>query len=190
MNKSSKKHDGSENLRADALSLHLWRYAVKAENEHAEAVLCSSGLFAVVSTFGNYSYAWRDLPDGDIRGFLTTARADYIAGKLGDGRIEYNAARTLARVKEAISIADAAEELARIEVAHNNLSSPEEFHCWAKDQVVLDDTSELAVYWWPRDLVRFYEVLLPPLREAIRADLDAAKDGAKLESTHSKGGAQ
>lgn len=50
-----------------------------------QIVLTSDGLFASVTDYGNFSYAWRHYGEGDFRKFLITVNVDYFGGKMYQG---------------------------------------------------------------------------------------------------------
>lgn len=46
-----------------------------------QVVLSSDGMFASVTHYGNFSYAWRYF-GGDFRGFMSTINVEYFANKM------------------------------------------------------------------------------------------------------------
>jgi hypothetical protein len=70
--------------------VEVWRYYLPSGNdaEWAEIVIVSTGMFAAVSDWGNYAFAWRSPGDEGIKAFLARDRGehwDYFTGKLSQG---------------------------------------------------------------------------------------------------------
>jgi len=72
------------------------------EAQHwAEVLLCSTGMFAAVSDFGDYAYAWRSFGRSDFREFVAGAveDPDYFIRKLSRGERDVDVQATRARIR-------------------------------------------------------------------------------------------
>lgn len=57
-------------------------YTLRDENGWlGQVVLTSDGMFAAVTDYGNYSYAWRSYGE-DFRDFIVSINVDYFEGKM------------------------------------------------------------------------------------------------------------
>lgn len=51
----------------------------------AQVVLTSDGMFAAVSDWGNFSYAWRSYGDRSFKEFIMSLNVDYFESKMSSG---------------------------------------------------------------------------------------------------------
>lgn len=165
-----------------------WRFYLP--NDHklggwAEILICSSGMLAAVSDYGNYAFAWRSVrykgPTGILR-FLFECDADYLIGKLAMGRTrEYRPDETLQAVKDAIMRVRHARYLKRDEARRewslltecNDLRDQDDIRSWY-EHTRLGDAHELPVYGPPSEVVAFVERVIPRLKELIRHEIIAS----------------
>lgn len=162
--------------------IRFWRYYLPGPGLHrafewAEIILTSGGMFATVSDYGNYAFAWRDTSHEDFRDFILQIHADYLCSKIAPRR-EYDGDATIANVKRRIlelrreSRIDAV--LARSEWDlldnHSNLDQREDFAFWSQETKLHDVTYvyEMACQSRDRQAEMFCERILPRLQQAIR----------------------
>lgn len=71
---------------AQKAPVEAWAYTLRADHGGwlAQVVLTSDGMFAAVSDWGNFSYAWRAFGD-NFREFLSRIHVDYFGGKMYNG---------------------------------------------------------------------------------------------------------
>jgi len=168
----------------------FWRYYLPGPPpqrwfEWAEVVLTSNGMFATVSDYGNYAFAWRDTGCEDFRDFIVQMHADYLCSKIVPRR-EYDGEATIANVKATIlelrreSRIDAA--LARSEWDlldnHSNLDQREDFAFWSQETKLHDVTDVYSLTCQSRDrqAEMFCERILPRLQQAIRDEKESDGD--------------
>jgi len=176
--------------------MQIHRYYLPSENGAgsgwAEILLTAGGMFAAVSDFGNYAYAWRHHGRDDVRKFFVREDAgnwDYFAHKLGGEHAEeYDPERTLKNVKRVIlerrrrqtySKDEAAKEWALL-VFHNDLEHAFDFSDWLRETRIEDAAAERRERVGPM-LERFCKETLQRLSRAIEAELAleaASKAGA------------
>ncbi len=165
----------------------LKRYVVRGgyeKREWAEVLITMEGFFAVVSSYGNWAYAWRDFGRGaDFRAFLMQLNDGYIIGKLNGKHPDvYDGKRTLESVKQHICEYRRQEsydkERARalweqLEL-YNDLEAEHDFNEWyGHADHGIDDAYEFACHEYPSDLRHFVKAMWPPFCEALKADLAA-----------------
>jgi hypothetical protein len=154
----------------------------------AEVALCSSGMFASVSDYGNYAYAWRSTGEKDFRAWIANLAEDpaYVMGKLNGGRKQvFNGAATCIKIKRHIIeqrrrgsyTKDEARDEWDLLGEHEDLYSEYNFSRWY-DDTKIGDAAEFAVYEYPGDLRAFCEKVMPRLATVIRAELAAEKEAA------------
>jgi hypothetical protein len=168
--------------------IRMWRYYlpnVKGEG-WAEIVLCSTGFFGAVSDYGNYAYCWPERYRGEpcMRRYILRVEADYVRAKIAP-RGEYDGAKTAREVRKhllslrrekVISREDARHEWDLVE-QNNDLSSREDFAFWWRD-TSLDCAGEFYEESPCVQVVAFCESVLPRLKAAIKAELDAEAKAA------------
>lgn len=167
-----------------------WRYYI-TKPEWAEVLLTSSGMFAVVSDYGNYAYPWRHHGERDFREFVAglAKDGDYVAGKFSR-RDVYQGRETLTAIKRHIIEArrigslDAGEvremwdELDEFEIDGDAFG----FSHWLRESdgaSKIGDAFEFAVYDYPGDVKAFCQRILPRLAEVLRAELEAERNAEK-----------
>ncbi len=177
---------------ADSKPIQVWRYHLSGgkDQEWAEIVLVSTGMFAAVSDWGDYAYAWRSTGKG-IREFFAGANCahwDYYARKLAHGARVWDGPATVKSVKRflgqqyrerAIDPAvcrDVLREVRNAEEFEHELS----FDDWVVGSVLSEtyeccDLAELAVHSFDQDVVQFCQRILPRLAAVIREEL--AREG-------------
>jgi hypothetical protein len=164
----------------------MWRYYLPNEG-WAEIMLCSTGMFAAVSDYGDYVHAWRSHGEKDFRIFVADLAKDpdYFMRKVGHGLREYDGAETLRSVKreilsrrrsQCLSAGQAREEWALLR-EYDDLGSPDAFSRWCEN-TRLEDAWEHYSKRFPSSLVTFGECVLPRLRAAILAEMAAERQVA------------
>ena len=150
----------------------------------AEIIICSSGMFAAVSDYGNWAFAWRHTGHKDFRTFLIECSKDphYVAGKLFMGRQqEYAGEETFRGIRhhlcEQVKHGSISKEFAKTEIAllMERRGDIEDdgvvgFSRWY-EETQLDDAYEWAVYRYPIDLMSFVKRTIPRLSEILKAEL-------------------
>jgi hypothetical protein len=170
-----------------------WRYYMPSTKDQAwaEVLLTSSGMFAVVSDYGNYAYPWRAHGERDFREFVAGLAKDgnYAAGKLSQ-RTAYQGDATLAAIKRHIcegrragwcNAAEAREMWSELD-AYDLDGYAEEFSRWLRESDgarKIADAFEFAVYDYPADVKAFCRLVLPRLAEVLRAELEAERSAEK-----------
>lgn len=168
----------------------LWRYFLDGGTgqEWAEIVLTSSGMFAAVSDWGDYAYAWRSTGCSDFREFMIRLELDpeYVLGKISRAD-EYQKAETLRAVKKAICEArrscaigrDATRQfLNELHEEYNDLHYSASFTLWLNNSDgarAIGDAWEMAVHDHPHDAQMFCRRILPRLAAVLRAELEAER---------------
>lgn len=174
----------------------MWRYYLRGADPHppfgwAEIVLVSTGMFAAVSDYGNYAFAWRAFGN-DIRVFLLGVEDDYFVSKIAPQR-EYDGDATCLNVKRAIcelrrerrgdfAISAARKEWDLLE-EHGDLDTREDFALWYNEtdlHEVVMDVHELCVYRRDPQAVAFADRVLPLLKEAIVAEIAAEREADRV----------
>lgn len=163
--------------------IKMWRYYLPNERPlegWAEVLLCSTGMFAVTSDYGDYAYAWRSHGTNDFRVFVANLAndTDYFMRKVGAGDKIYDGDATLKAVKRAIVEYRRSESWTKDEARrewdlldlHNGLESREDFALWY-DDTRIECAYELVEMSFKPSLVTFANRVLPRLREAIRAEM-------------------
>lgn len=169
----------------DPKDVRCWHYYIRGTYPHppfgwAEIVLVSTGMFAAVSDYGDYAYAWRPM-GSPIREFILTIDDHYLLCKIAPTR-EYDGPRTERAVKERIlelrRAGDISKRVAREEWdlldEHENLDQREHFALWYNETRLHDHTSdvhELACLSRNPQAVMFAQRILPLLKQAIRDEI-------------------
>ena len=162
----------------------VWRYelpSIKGQG-WGSFMLDSTGMFAAVTDYGNYSFRWGQHGKRDFRKFIADAGLSqgYMLSKLApSGGREYQGGETAENIKSAIIRRRwnryLTEEQAREEwelVESCDLEYKEGFHEWY-NQTTLADAHEYSVYDYALDEKAFAEELLPRLVEELRTELAA-----------------
>lgn len=187
---SASTSSGTNDEKREKSPILFWRYYLPGPQqrgfEWAEIVLTSNGMFATVSDYGNYAYAWRDTGCADFRDFIVQIHADYLCSKISPRR-EYDGEATIANVKREIldlrrrcSI-DAV--LARSEWDlldnHSKLDQREDFAFWSQETKLHDviDVYSLTCSSRDKQAEMFCERILPRLQQAIRDEKAQESDG-------------
>lgn len=165
--------------------VQTWRYYLPSGSgqEWAEIVLVSTGMFAAVSDWGNYAFAWRGFGDRDFREFVAglAKDGDYVAGKLSTQ--EYDGSETLKAIKQDILRARRARGINAdeawdmwCELEEYDVKGGEfEFHRWLRESEggrSNPDAFELGRRRYPHQARQFCQRILPRLAEALRAELE------------------
>lgn len=159
----------------------LWRYIVKPGPwGWGIFLLDSTGMFAVVSDYGNYAFKWTDWGKRDFRLFLIGLDKSYLCGKLAmDRSREYQGQRTLENIRDQIiqlrrdgsltkEQARKEWELAKMVDSHY----AEDFAEWLRETKLGSDSYELSVYDTPAQIRLFYDRVFTRLVEVIKEDLN------------------
>lgn len=171
-----------------------WRYYLPSTKDQpwAEVLLTSSGMFAVVSDYGNYAYPWRAHGDRDFREFVAglAKDGDYAAGKLSQ-RTAYRGDETLAAIRRHILQERRSGRLTAAEASEfwNEMDEydldryAEEFSRWLRESdgaSTFTDAFGFAVYDYPADVKAFCRLVLPRLADVLRAEIEAERNAEKL----------
>lgn len=174
----------------------IWQYRLTTTSGRwvADVILRADGFFATVSDWGNYAYWWTAFGERDFRDFIAGLNAGYVASKIGR-REEYKPERTYQNIRRRILTerreAGLTKESARKEwdllgrlaagewadkreKQRANHLGEHEFRTWY-DGTELYDASESACYGVPSDVEGFTSEVLPLLKDACRAELDAER---------------
>lgn len=137
------------------------------------------GQIAIISDFGNYSYAWGGIPKGtDFRQFLLDCDTSYLTRKFSSER-EYDPKATLKTVKENIlqrrrwEKTESGKTRAREEWEllrdYNNLDTEHDIREWAGATTL--DVIDVWCSKTPEQVVGFFEVTWPRIRKALELSL-------------------
>lgn len=163
-----------------------WRYTFPNDESRngggwAIVFLDSQGCFSGLSDYGNVAYRWPmagQVPGREFREFLLGCDDYYLTLKLGQGRKEYDPKGTLQMVKEhilryrrddSLTKAEAREEWNRLET-YDNLAREFDFSQWYT-ATGIEDAGEFYCQRYDTDVTAFVEMVMPRLRERMRADL-------------------
>jgi hypothetical protein len=163
-----------------------WYYRLSSgpDKEWAEVVITSTGMFAAVSDWGNYAYAWRCTGCKDVREFFARipVDTDYFARKFAGSQREYDAEHTLKAVQEHIKELQEngdlteetiTEELDNLRYEYSNLENEFYFNSWVNDgDNRISEPWELYRCNLPTQIVQFCERILPRLAEKIQDELE------------------
>jgi hypothetical protein len=165
------------------MSVTLRRYVVRDPKRHdfAEIVIGDNGFLAIVSSYENWAYAWRNHGRADFRDFLLgmdVEYPDYLGGKLDPVRV-FDADETTNRLLDLIERSrrdggmsvDAAEEAE--EDAHS-IASEDEWRDWIDRHGASFDTCEAHGTYAQQlnpQVVGFIKHMWPLFCEQLRAEL-------------------
>ena len=156
--------------------------------------LTSDGCFTCMSDWGNYSYWWGGV-EGEFREFLTECDTHYLGGKLGGGKTEFDADRTLKVIRENICRRrrdrQLSEHVARVEWRRaGSVEDLESYVSWSEQHfddvgtnererrdlaILYEDSWDWGCYGVPRRLEIFFEKVWPGFVEALKAELAAER---------------
>lgn len=172
-----------------AREVKFWRYSLPSIQGEgwAEIVLTSTGMFAAVSDWGNYAYAWRCTAVPDFRRFIAQSDRDpeYILRKLAPEKEWDGDATRLATKRRIIALRrlghfDAEQARAEWERA-TDFESEVGFTFFVCDTEI-PDVHDLPRYRLNRQAEMFCKHVLPRLAEAIRTELAAEAASVRPEN--------
>lgn len=167
----------------------VWRYELPSIDGQGwgSFMLDSTGMFAAVTDYGNYSFRWGHHGERDFRKFIADAglSQDYMLSKLApSGGREYKGDETAKNIKSAIIRRRwnryLTEEQAREEwelVESCDLYFKEGFYEWY-NQTTFEDAHEYSVYDYTIHEKAFAEELLPRLAALLQKELAAETQSA------------
>ncbi|MGK3981219.1 hypothetical protein WMF38_57010 [Sorangium sp. So ce118] len=168
-------------------SVKTWRYYLPSgpDQQWAEVVLVSTGMFAAVSDWGNYAFAWRGFGDC-FRKFVIgiSDSPGYVMSKVS--REEYDGEATEAVIKKEILRLRRAKEITAEQERefwdeldeHGVGSSEVGFALWYyenRGSKVIEEAHSLGEKRYPHAVRQFCQRILPRLAEVLRAELEAEK---------------
>lgn len=154
--------------------VQVWRYVVGPKNHEGWGIFLidSSGMFSVVSDYGNYAYKWTSFGDC-FRSFLCKLHAPYLGGKINiEHGNEYDEERTKKVIREHILSHRRERSFTREEALQEWILSDDmhDFRAWYM-QTEMDCAYEFRCEMPPPQVTGFCERLFPRLVELLRADL-------------------
>lgn len=160
--------------------VQVWRYKLPSIREPvfdswSVVFIDSTGVFSVVSDYGNWAYWWTSFGD-DIRKFLTQCDSDYVGRKLGGADLRvFDGEETQKEVRKEICRARREGELdryrAREEWDNAGIIDDEYTFQQFLEDTGLDDLHECARMRWDHGIKHWSHVSFPRLQELLRKEL-------------------
>jgi hypothetical protein len=168
-----------------------WRYYLPSgpDQQWAEIVLVSTGMFAAVSDWGNYAYAWRGFGECFRRFIIRISDSpSYVMSKIS--REEYDGEATEAAIKKEILRLRRAKEITAEQALgfvdelgeHGVGSSEAGFALWYyenRGSKAIEEAHSLSERSYPHGVQHFCQRILPRLAEVLRKELEAETSAEK-----------